>query len=188
MSNNFNISVAPEIAALEAKVDIIDTEVDTIRSTDIPATDALITAVDTVVDSIKIKTDAMPQTIRGVFTTVRQTTASGALVTLINLTGQGKLVLLTIACVNAGDTVEVKITLNGSSWSVVTHTGDTTDQTVIMKSSTETGNRLFLLPTPMTEPRIFDLEFSTSLLVEFRRSAGANDNVLAVARYLLDDF
>ncbi len=52
MSNSFNISVAPEIAALEIKVDTIDTEVDAIRAVDIPATDTLITAVDTVVDSL----------------------------------------------------------------------------------------------------------------------------------------
>lgn len=52
MSNSFNISVAPEIAALEAKVDIIDTVVDSIRSADFPATDALVTTVDTVVDSL----------------------------------------------------------------------------------------------------------------------------------------
>jgi len=37
MSNSFNISSAVELAAIEAKVDIIDTEVDTIRATDLPA-------------------------------------------------------------------------------------------------------------------------------------------------------
>jgi len=35
MSNSFNISVKPEIAALETKVDTIDTEVDAIRAEDV---------------------------------------------------------------------------------------------------------------------------------------------------------
>lgn len=53
MSNTFNISVKPEIAALEAKVDIIDTEVDAIRATDLPDIETLIDTVDTVVDLIR---------------------------------------------------------------------------------------------------------------------------------------
>ncbi|KKM76707.1 hypothetical protein LCGC14_1377410 [marine sediment metagenome] len=53
MGNSFNISVAPEIAALDAKVDIIDTEVDAIRAVDLPAIDTLIDIVDTEVDAIR---------------------------------------------------------------------------------------------------------------------------------------
>ena len=45
MGNSYNISVAPEIAALDAKIDIIDTEIDAIRAVDIPATDASIAAL-----------------------------------------------------------------------------------------------------------------------------------------------
>ncbi len=75
MSNSFSISVKPEIAALEAKVDIVDTVVDLIRGTDvvaltnaiaanntiladlhdtdIPALDTKLTTLDTVVDNIR---------------------------------------------------------------------------------------------------------------------------------------
>ena len=53
MSNSFNISVAPEIAALDAKIDIIDTEVDAVRAVDLPALDAKIDIIDTEVDAIR---------------------------------------------------------------------------------------------------------------------------------------
>ncbi len=60
MANSFNISVKPEIAALETKVDTIDTVVDLIRSTDvvniqtnIDANETKIDTIDTVVDLIR---------------------------------------------------------------------------------------------------------------------------------------
>ena len=53
MANSFNISVLPQIAALETKVDTIDTVVDAIRATDVPALDTKLTIIDTVADQIR---------------------------------------------------------------------------------------------------------------------------------------
>lgn len=68
MSNSFSISDEVLIAALEAKVDIIDTVVDTIRATDVPniqtnidANETKIDTIDGIVDAIKLKTDLLPQ-------------------------------------------------------------------------------------------------------------------------------
>ena len=52
MSNSFNIDVKPEISAVSAKVDIVDTVVDLIRSTDVPVITGKVDTVDTVVDSL----------------------------------------------------------------------------------------------------------------------------------------
>ncbi len=53
MANTFNISVKPEIAALEAKVDIVDAIVDAIRAVDVPLLIAYLTDIDAVVDAIR---------------------------------------------------------------------------------------------------------------------------------------
>lgn len=37
MSNSFNISAVPELAAIETKIDTVDTEVDAIRAVDVPS-------------------------------------------------------------------------------------------------------------------------------------------------------
>jgi len=52
MSNSFNISVIPEIAALETKVDTVDTVVDAIRATDVPDIQTNIDANETKIDAI----------------------------------------------------------------------------------------------------------------------------------------
>lgn len=53
MSNTFNISVAPELAALDTKIDTIDTVVDTIRATDVPDIQTNIDANETKIDLIR---------------------------------------------------------------------------------------------------------------------------------------
>jgi len=53
LSNSFNISLAPDLAAIETKIDTIDTEVDSIRSADLPAIDTKIDTIDTEVDSVR---------------------------------------------------------------------------------------------------------------------------------------
>lgn len=50
MGNSFNISVAPEIAAVSALVTTVDTVVDLIRSADVPNIQTNIDAVDTIVE------------------------------------------------------------------------------------------------------------------------------------------
>ncbi len=53
MSNNFNTSVAPEIAALDTKIDTIDAVVDAIRATDVVNLTSALTAVQSDLDGIR---------------------------------------------------------------------------------------------------------------------------------------
>lgn len=53
MSNTFNISVAPELAALSALVTIVDTVVDNIRGIDVPDIQTNIDANETKIDAIQ---------------------------------------------------------------------------------------------------------------------------------------
>ncbi|MBA7522311.1 hypothetical protein ES705_14429 [subsurface metagenome] len=142
MGNSFNISVKPEIAALEAKIDIIDTEVDAIRATDLPAIDVLIDTIDTevdairatdlpaidvlidtidtevgvidgIVDAIKIKTDATPQNVRGHFTRYFAVEPSITFSDVCNITGHGILNWIILKPTVSTDTLEMRITIDG---------------------------------------------------------------------------
>ena len=181
MSNSFNISVHPEIAALDAKIDIVDTVVDAIRATDVPALDAKIDTIDTVVDAIKVKTDLLPQNFRGAFNLYHQTTTSGTLVDVCNITGSGVLNQLAFACGNSADTIEVIVTIDGISCTAgsLTHTGDITFHYAYFADVTEPDTYFQLNHDahPTLYYRQLSIEFHTSLLIQFRRSAGTNSPV-----------
>lgn len=248
MSNSFNISSAVEIAALDAKVVLVDAVVDAIRATDIPALDAKLVIVDTVVDAIhltdvfdiqtninvneskidtlntnvgsiistylpgiitevdanetkidtidgivdaiKTKTDAMPQNVRGKWYTAQLSTQSGTFVELLNVSGHGRLDLLTVKCVNAGDTLEYIVTLDGVPFDTMSHgTVDTNFNAspTCVHASGVTKKIVDYLDAGDNDYR-FNLEFESSLVITLRRSAGANDDVCAKVYYTLDSF
>lgn len=217
MSNYFYISLAPEIAALDTKIDTIDTEVDAIRAVDLPAIDTLIDTVDTVVDSIrstdvpniqtnidanetkidtidgivdaiKLKTDLLPQNFRGALGVQYFSTANPAFQTALTLSGSGKLIHTVVKCGNAGDTVELRITIDGVLSQPISHTGDVLWQRAYF-SEQNFGNPTFdllLLPVTTSDSNLLNVDFQTSLLVELRRSAGVTVDVQTKSLYSLD--
>ena len=173
MSNSFNISVAPEIAALSALVTIVDTVVDSIRSADVPAIQANIdsneakidaetaiitdihdtdlpgvaadvTVIDTVVDAIKVKTDATPQNVRGKFYQAHLATTQGSYQDVVNVSGHGTLYKVTIGCMDAADTIRILLTLDGTAFSFLEYTGDTVLQNVLINLDGGLGSGLYL--------------------------------------------
>lgn len=160
MSNTFNISLKPEI-------------------------DAILTDVV----AIKAKTDLTPQNVRGKFFTVFFSTASNIFVDALNITGHGKLLYLAFKVLNVADTVEIRITTDGFEWYLIFHTGDTVYQNILPDCNLIlAGAMLKLLPEPQLQPVPFDVEFSTSLKIELRRSAGTGDAVVCKVYYQLDEF
>ena len=197
MSNSFNISVAAEIAALDAKIDIIDTEVDSIRSADIPGVDTKIDTIDTevgvidgIVDAIKTKTDDIPQLVRGHFTLYAARTASGTYVDVCNITGSGNLAFIAVACCDAGDTLDLKITVDSVASAGVTHTGDLVSMNVFFYGGSDGAVTFYfnLIPSSGLAVPTLNINFDTSLLIQIKRSAGAGSDVFAQAGVSLDSF
>ena len=151
---------------------------------------AAIDIIDGIVDAIKLKTDATPQNVRGNFNKSNLSTANAALQDVVNITGHGKLYLIGINCASADDTIEIKVTIDGDAFLVASHTGDTTTQIIIpdVLSPSAASAELYILSFPSTEPRLFNIEFDTSLLIQIRRSAGTAGNVNCKVYYSLDSF
>ncbi len=225
MSNSFDINVKPEIAAvaadiaanlvqilsnasalatiqvtdlpaIDALIDILDTNIDAIIDNHIPGTNAkvdvnlaAIDVIDGIVDAIKIKTDATPQCVRGQCLFARLSTSNSEFQEVLNSTGQGKLTALAAHCFEDADTLEVRITIDGVTWELFSHTGDTIYQAIVPYiEPTVAGGHIVGIPVPQTEPRLFDIEFNTSLLIEVRRSAGTAGSVDCKVYYTLDAF
>lgn len=215
MANSFNISDKPEIAEVDAKLVLIsaavnliktdttailiDTaEIDSIkeRTANLPDDPASKTNIDdlyftlnaasTAIAAIKLKTDLLPLKFRGKYYDTQIYTTENTWQTVIDKTGHGKLYTLAMSCSVLDDTVEVRLTTDGTVWTVIDHTGDTTVQSIIKDSSISVDGLMTKLPYPLTEPRLFDIEFSTSLLVQVRRSLGDAANVWCGVSYALD--
>lgn len=179
MSNSFYISVSPELAALETKIDIIDTVVDTIRATDVPniqtnidanetkidlirgtdvpniqtnidANETKIDTIDGIVDAIKTKTDATPQKIRGNLSFPYAQTTFDVLLDVCNITGQGKLNYINISTSNVASTVELTIIIDGVTGTLVTHTGDNLIMRVFPMDSDYSGSSFTFGKTVLT--------------------------------------
>jgi len=248
MSNSFNISVKPEIASLEAKVDIIDTEVDQIRldvtdvhDTDLPAVksdtgpvrndvtaihDTMLPSVmtnvaairndvtdihdvnlplvktdtgairndvndiTTLINAIKTKTDATPQKVRGKFYCAYLSTSLTVPTDVVNVSGQGKLLILAIVSTTVDHGIELNLTVDGVAWEPLTHLGDTNAQACVQSANINTGEKLIMLipQTSQPEPRLFDLEFSSSLLIQIKKYEAGMAYVACRAIYLVDNF
>lgn len=204
MSNSFNISFQPEFAALETKVDTIITKIDAnkividlIHGADLTSILANIgvnlTAITTlagIVDAIKLKTDLIPQNVRGAWVYSHLTTSSSSLVDLVNISGHGFLHSLMISLQDTADTIEIVVTPDSNPFAAKTHTGTIANNWVFpcpADAVTDLKSLGFAeFPTNRWAP--FNLEFDTSLLIQFRRSAGSANTVSAKAYYILDSF
>ena len=185
------------IDANETKIDANKSVIDAIRATDVPniqtnidANETKIDTIDGIVDAIKIKTDAMPQNVRGTFYAINIFTTSASLVNALDITGHGKLYAVSFHNANAGDTSGFKIIADGVGGEEITHTGDT-DSNYLMSAHRTTGNpnlHLRVVPEALVNPGLFICEFSTSLQVQYRRSAGTGGNIHICIYYSLDDF
>lgn len=193
LANALYISQAPLIAALDAKIDIIDTEVDAIRAVDVPTLDALITTVDTqvdgirtfdipaldaqnvildteigvidgIVDAIKIKTDATPQNVRGTVTVYHIQTNANTYQTFCDITGHGKLISLVVKDDNNLDNLDIKLTIDGLAFDALTHTGDLIIQRIFL------ADNFVSTTVPKIELKPFVSTDANDLNIEFSTS------------------
>lgn len=185
------------INANETKIDTIDTMLNLVRFTDFPAIAAEINAnetkidtIDGIVDAIKLKTDLIPQNVRGSYNAHMKITALSDFQVVIDITGTGILYKLAINCTDGADTIELKLNIDGKYENLVSYTGDTVIQVVYPASAMTTANALHLLPYPSitSDVNLFNMHFDTSLNIQIRRSAGTAGNVQAGVIYILDGF
>ncbi len=219
MSNSFNISVAPEIAALKAdtadirtdvtaihdtdlpavetKIDIIDTTVDALRAVDVPILSGKLDTIDTeigvidgIADAIKLKTDLIPQKVRGNFSIYRHGMGADTFEDVCSITGQGKLYSLICWVENAGDGVEILITIDGVLSNIIQHTGDLIKQHIFCTEEDAASDKFEIskLPFSATQPHLLNLEFDTSLHIQVRRYVGSTTWVAAKAIIFEDTF
>jgi len=168
MSNSCFISTLPAIAALDAKIDIIDT----------------------VADAIQVKTDATPQNVRGTLNVNMETSATTDWVDVFNITGHGVFMSCFFRCYNAADTLELRITIDGVLANLLTHTGDIVDWGILYcddKTSNITVNFDKYALVAGT-PNLLNIEFSSNFRIEIRRSLGAGSNVACKAVVCIDPF
>lgn len=195
MANFFGISLKPDIAAAVVKIDANKTVIDAIRATDVPgintnisANQTLIETIGGIVDAIKLKTDATPQNVRGKFYSVSASITSSEFVELVNVSGHGKLHAIGLYLVNADDTMELKLTIDGTVFDTLAYTGGTAGQMVFLYLPGYPGPTLTRTQVPQISPCLMNLEFNSTLLIEFRRSAGTAAAVVCISSYILDDF
>ena len=175
MANSFGISLKQDIAAAVVKID---------------ANTALITTIDDIVDAIKLKTDATPQNVRSYFESIGFNTESSSFVPLLNITGAGILYKLGIALVDAGDTLELKVTIDSYVSEILSLTGDVLNHIVIPTIQDPGSSTLYLMSFEETgnETHPFNLEFNSNLKIEFRRSLGTGGYVYCKALYGYDAY
>ena len=168
MSNSFNLSVAPEIAAVSA----------------------LVSTVDTVVDAIKLKTDVTPQKVRGNFKKYYYSAYTAAFGNVCNITGQGKLLSCIFWLPVPGDDIELKITIDGVVSSVLSHTGDSVTQIVFISDNTALSVSFTLVKIPYSTTIRFpiDIEFDTSLQIETRSPSTSGSGVQCCVAVSEDTF
>ncbi len=197
MSNSFNISVAPEIAALSTLVTTVDTVVDLIRGTDVPniqtninANETKIDTIDGIVDAIKLKTDTIPQNVRGTLTCVNDTTVLNTWVEILNISGQGILAHIAVNITDASNTISCVLTIDGVVSNTFSHTGDTVTQMLLLSHSYSTSAALFLSKYDKSLNMNFfnHIHFDTSLVFKIALTLTDTGSANATISYLLDNF
>jgi len=128
MGNSFNISVAPEIAAVQTVVDGNSVILTDIHDTDLPAIvteiDANETKIDankTVVDAIQAKTDIISLGFPGAITKYGLSTDSVAFIDLVNLTSSMGTIILISTGGDAAQSAEIKATIDSIIWTTLVH-------------------------------------------------------------------
>ena len=140
-------------------------------------------------DAIKLKTDATPQKVRGSVIEEYLFTESSTYVNVVNVTGQGKLLMLSCLLMDAADEIDILLTLDGTTFVNFIHTGDLVKQFILpYLDILYPMPSLFSVVEPLTHAPLFDFDFDSSLLIQSRRSSGTGDSVKCAAIYLLDEF
>ena len=219
MSNAFDISVKPEIAAAVVKIDAINDlitdvtnvnlataltgiagiagDVTAIHGTDLPAvktdTENILTnvaTVDTVVDAIKLKTDATPQKVRGILSMHVLTTISAEWEEVCNVDGQGIFNWAIFRCVDAGDTIEIRLTIDGKIGTPIDHTGDAIYQHLWLADAANNNTEFHFSKRPYTDSELSSqlIEFATNITFEIRRTGGFINDVFGKICISLDTF
>ncbi len=216
MSNSFNISVKPEIAAAVAKIDAIDAVVDAIRGTDvvnlasliannavaievihandIPGTNAkvelnlaAIDIIDGIADAIKLKTDLIPQNVRGKHYLAFLTHNTTSLADVVNITGShGKLYQLMLKNVPDVTSSRIIVTLDGTACQNYDCTTEDTLLSIHPRLHAASGNQMFLTQDSVTLVD-WNMEFENSLRIQVKINVGTG-SVQCAALYTLDDF
>lgn len=184
MANSFGLSFRPELAAVKTVVDANSVILVDVHNTDLPAvkTDigsntTAIGNVKSVVDAVKLKTDLLPLTLPKC--KPYQVTGSGtsaSYVELINVTGAGIFYYAYLRCTDNTTGVDIKITIDGLVEEFIGL--QTLDYIQILREAAYDSDSLFLMwdtsdPEPPNLSNELNVEFSTDLKVEYRRSAGA---------------
>lgn len=181
------------VDSIETKVDTIDTVVDDIH-VHVDSTETKVNTVDTVVDGIDTVVDAInakiPQMVRGHFSLFYGTANSVGDVSICNITGSGKLNYVNVQCVNAADSLSIRIFIDGITQGQVHHTGDTIWQRMILQDDVSAANSFAGVCIPFTDTNInlLNLEFDTSLEIKLRRLAGTADIVKGKVCVSVDNF
>ncbi|MBA7483578.1 hypothetical protein ES707_19093 [subsurface metagenome] len=197
MSNSFNISVKPEIAAVSAKIDTVDAVVDLIRGTDVPAiktnidaNETKIIAIDAVVDLIRgtdvpaiqtnidaneTKIDALPSHIRGALTTAGISINSATYIDLISVTGSGRLYHIRVNTTGQDD-VTFKFTID----SIVSNELVVPAEEFVYIHVLLGGTPTFGISYIADPPHLY-VEYKTGLLVQAKTPTGSSPCTLLYA-------
>lgn len=188
MSNLFNISVKPEIAAAVAKINANTALLDLVRGTDVVNLSSAIannstalSTIDNIVDAIKLKTDATPQKVRGNFNYAYLQTINMELQTVLNIEGSGKVQCISIYLKNETDGFQVNLTVDGETFPPYYQEGDVGHHSLQLLASGKTLSMGIVNEYPN-----IDIEFHTSLLIEFRATRVIEDDVSCSVTYFLD--
>ncbi|MQY77784.1 MAG: hypothetical protein GH151_01095 [Bacteroidetes bacterium] len=167
MTDSTSFSLRSDIAALSAKVDSIVAKI----------------------DAIKLKTDTLPQNIRGKWYSAQLTTALATFLEVVNVSGHGKLIQIITQSLAPTVNLYLRVTIDGTSWDVLMHTGDANQKNIIPTASApdDTSKNLIAFDYAATEAVYFNIEFESSLLVELRTEAEPNPMHCKV-NYTLDSF
>lgn len=171
MANVCFLSVAPELAALDTKIDTIDTVVDAIRAVDVPALTAAMAAIST----------------RGQTKFAHFTTASTSYVTALTVSGKGKLLAILYSAETNSTNPSIKFTVDGEVFGdIVMLDGVWDTRTLYLKvGNAATVGAEGSIPTENVSGVYCNLmmEFISTLLVEVKVQA---DSIRVFVIYVED--
>ncbi|MBA7557430.1 hypothetical protein ES705_50185 [subsurface metagenome] len=197
MSNSFNIDVSPAIADAVVKILANKTILDDIHNTELPAVlieiqnnQALLLNVDSIVDTIKLKTDATPQNVRGKYMHANLSADNPTFQNVVNVTGHGKIDHISFLVDSPDDTGELRLEIDGEAAMDLSLLGDNIEYNVVPSPRQIDNSFLFLHTFPYLDSEVvhFNMEFSSSLLLQIRRSSGTTAMVRCKIIYTLDQF
>ncbi len=201
MSNSFNISVKPEIAAVKADTADIRTDVTAIHDTDLPAVktdtadirtdvtaihDTNLPAVKTVVDNNAVSLAALYN--RGTLLSVYDGSPANVWEDVLNVSGSGILYLILFENTDGGTTGDIRITIDGILSRELSFGGDISEYSVIIDADRIDLNyfELRLIAADTGDYNPLNIEFSTSLIIEHKASIPGVAQNFVKAFYNLD--